>query len=344
MSKNSKKFLVIGLGSMGTRRVKHCLEQKHSVIGYDLRYDRTKKARDELKIQTVENFLDIEKLVELKEIDGIFIDTPPAEHFRYIQYCLDKHINFFVEQPIVHTTTLLELCKNYLNTMNGSAVQQVMQVSANLRHSKMVKKLQELFTSADVSNPLYVFVECAEYLPDWHPYEPYTDYYPSHKDMGGGLDVICDVDWLNYLFGNFQLKNKTVSKKSSLKIDTPDIMQYTFLFDGADYRNGGPLVTIYEDFLQRTPIHTAKFITENEVIYADFIHNNITIDRGKLREISIINLKEEDFTQLCLNSRGWNWIEETYYLETLEFLGRVDKNDTSLKSFKTEIYKLSQIL
>ena len=97
MSKNSKKFLVIGLGSMGTRRVKHCLEQKHSVIGYDLRYDRTKKARDELKIQTVENFLDIEKLVELKEIDGIFIDTPPAEHFRYIQYCLDKHINFFAK-------------------------------------------------------------------------------------------------------------------------------------------------------------------------------------------------------------------------------------------------------
>lgn len=339
-----KNFIVIGLGSMGTRRVKHCLEQKYDVTGYDLRYDRTQRAKDELEIQVVENFLEIENLVQLNRVNGVFIDTPPAEHFRYIQYCIDNHINFFVEQPAVHTRTSLELCKNIVADREVCVDLRpfVMQVSTNLRFSKIVKKLRELFESDNVSQPLYAFVECAEYLPDWHPYEPYTDYYPSNKNMGGGLDVICDVDWLNYLFGNFQLKNKVELKKSSLKIDTPDIMQYTFTFEGSRYN--GLLVTIYEDLLQRTPIHTAKFITENEVIYADFINNNITIDNGKLREIKIINIKEDNFSTLSSNNKKWNWVEESYYLESLEFFNKIDKQDTSLTSFKNELYKLSQIL
>ena len=340
MSENfdkTKAFIVIGLGSMGTRRVKHCLEQKYEVIGYDVRYDRTQKARNELQIQVVENFLELENIIKTRDVSGVFIDVPPAEHFRYMQYCFDKNINFFVEQPAVHTQTLVKLCQNYANELRYRKQSMTIQVSCNLRKSKLVNKLRDMIQKHEVSTPVYAHVECAEYLPDWHPYEPYTDYYPSSKNMGGGLDVICDIDWLSYLFGMFRIVDKREYHKSKLMIDTYDVMHYTLEFAA------GPLVTIYEDFLQRTPEHTVKLVTPNQVIFADFINNTIRINEGEGKD-KLIEIEPVDCSKFSSNDKNWNWVEETYYLETLEFISRVSRKDTSLTSLNNELYKLTQLL
>ena len=50
-------FLIVGLGSMGKRRIRtlHANEEKN-IIGFDIRIDRRKEAEKKYNIQTIDDF------------------------------------------------------------------------------------------------------------------------------------------------------------------------------------------------------------------------------------------------------------------------------------------------
>ena len=48
-----------------------------------------------------------------------------------------------------------------------------------------------------------VEININSYMPDWHPYESYKEYYVGKKELGGGvvLTEIHEIDFINWLFG-----------------------------------------------------------------------------------------------------------------------------------------------
>ena len=86
------KFLVIGLGSMGKRRVRNLitLDQK-DIIGFDPRKDRCVEAEQKYSIKTYQNF---DKAIMTKP-DAIIISTPPDLHSKYAKIAIEKETHFF---------------------------------------------------------------------------------------------------------------------------------------------------------------------------------------------------------------------------------------------------------
>jgi len=337
-------FVVVGLGSMGTRRVQHCLKKGYKIIGYDSRFDRNFDANRKLGIGVFESFIELDKYIKDHQIKGMFICTPPAEHFRYIQYCDTNDISFMIEQPVVHSISQVKLLRQMeVNRRFNNNIS--IHGSQNLRYCQSINFIKDLIDNDKISRILSVIVECSEYLPDWHPWEPYTDYYPSSIEMGGGLDVICDIDWLMYLFGIPFFKRVHHTKSSSLNINTPDIADFLLEFTqwNKQYtRNDSIIVNIHEDFLQHKPVHTAKFITEKECVFLDFIENSVRIYNKDKDET--INLNSDEYSEYGVLSKDWAWAEESYFKDTMVFLDKVERGDTSIESFDDAILKAQRVI
>src|SRR6185312_6285774 len=87
---------VIGLGSMGKRRVRDQISLGNEVVGVDPRADRREQAHDMFGVEAV---CDFEALVRRRP-DAIVISTPPDRHFDYYSLCYDAKVPFFSEMNV----------------------------------------------------------------------------------------------------------------------------------------------------------------------------------------------------------------------------------------------------
>ena len=106
-------FLVIGLGSMGKRRVRNliALGYKDSVAGFDLRKDR----RIEAKKYGIAIFDDFEKAMSAFKPDAFLISTPPNSHMYYAYIAEKNNIHCFIEASVIDAEKILELSNKIKN-------------------------------------------------------------------------------------------------------------------------------------------------------------------------------------------------------------------------------------
>src|SRR5262245_8694171 len=92
-------FLVIGLGSMGKRRVR-CLKALgySSIFGFDRRQDRRDEAS---KLYELATFDDIEKAIDRSQPHAVIISVPPDVHHIYMKIATERRIHFFVEASVL---------------------------------------------------------------------------------------------------------------------------------------------------------------------------------------------------------------------------------------------------
>ena len=153
-------FLVIGLGSMGKRRVRCLKALGHSEIyGFDPRADRTEEA---LKlgiklVQGVEDFLASKKPV-------CIISVPPDVHHEYMQLCFKHGCHFFVEASVC-LDGIEELWAKYKNSSVVAAPSCTLAFHPGIQ---FIFKLLKEDRIGKLSNMVY---HSGQYLPDWHPYE-----------------------------------------------------------------------------------------------------------------------------------------------------------------------------
>ena len=91
-------FLIIGLGSMGKRRIR-CLKAlgfEDHITGFDIREDRRNEARHLHKISVID---DISK-ISFTDFDSLIISVPPDKHAEYIRIAIKNKIPAFVEASV----------------------------------------------------------------------------------------------------------------------------------------------------------------------------------------------------------------------------------------------------
>ena len=88
------KFLIIGLGSMGQRRIR-CLQhlKYFDIYGFDIDRKKTQKVKNKynIKVDT-----DLKKLF-LINFDAIIISTDPKYHMKYAYLAFKKKYHFLLK-------------------------------------------------------------------------------------------------------------------------------------------------------------------------------------------------------------------------------------------------------
>ena len=188
MVNQNSKILVIGLGSMGRRRIRSLQTLGYTdLYGFDLNSERALSAKNEYKILIVN---DIKSL----KFDCLIISTPPDKHLEYMIYAKCNCIPCFVEASVLLEETLIASLADGNNDY--------VYPSCTFLFHPIIKDLHERITSDYYGKVTNFSYHSGQYLPDWHPWEDIKDYYVSKKETGGAREIVpFELTWMIKLFG-----------------------------------------------------------------------------------------------------------------------------------------------
>lgn len=243
------RFLVIGLGSMGKRRIR-CLQSlgHQEIFGFDLREDRREEAYEKYRLRT---FSDIHLALSEVKPTALVISVPPDVHHEYIKTAIENKIHFFVEASVVDTD--MDWVQGKLKETDIIAAP-----SATMLFHPAIKKISEVLKSKRLGKISNIVYHSGQYLPDWHTYEKVSEYYVSNPMTGGAREIVpFEMTWITHLFGfpkkvcaNFR---KTINIEGAEKIDDT----YNILLD-------------YENFLATMTIDVvSRYATRKLLINGD---------------------------------------------------------------------------
>lgn len=210
------RFLVIGLGSMGKRRIRnlHALGYDE-VAGVDPLTERREYSKDKYNIQVYESF---ENAIESFMPSAIVISTPPDLHMHFAFKAYEHGIPAFIEASVVEAEKILELSE--LVTKSKS----VIVPSCTMRYFPGPRKVKELVQSGVIGKVLMINYHSGQYLPNWHPWEPIESYYVSDRETGGCREIVpFELTWLNDIFGAPVPLTCCKGKLTTLGADIDDI-------------------------------------------------------------------------------------------------------------------------
>lgn len=188
-----KKYLVIGLGSMGKRRIRCLLtmgKTKEQIWGLDLRADRREEVERLYGITTFED----ENLINYDQIEAVIVSLPPDKHFIGARIAIDHNKAAFIEASVLYDD--VERIIQYNNR------QVFIAPSYTMAFHPMIKMIKGIINSGQYGHVCNFSYHCGQYLPDWHPWEKVTDYYVGNRITGGAREIVpFELTWIVNLLG-----------------------------------------------------------------------------------------------------------------------------------------------
>jgi predicted dehydrogenase len=218
-------YLVIGLGSMGKRRIRNLKALGVApVAGLDPRADRRAEAAARYGIET---FAGLEQAFhEFKP--GVFvISTPPDLHMHYAYEGLERGISCFIEASVVDADRILELSRRIAGTSL------IMAPSCTMRYYAGPRRIKELLRVGAIGKVLNINYHTGQYLPDWHPWESIESFYVSKRETGGAREIVpFELTWLDDIFGQPQVLACCKTKLTEMPADIDDIYHCLLKYEG----------------------------------------------------------------------------------------------------------------
>jgi predicted dehydrogenase len=187
------RFLIVGLGSMGKRRIR-CLKslKQPEVAGYDQRADRREEAKAKHGITVFDDF---DTAVSRFRPDALIISVPPDVHGRYIREAITRKLHFFVEASVLE-----EGLARAAEDLRGTGL--VAAPSATMVFHPGIRLVDRIVKSGRLGRLSNILLHSGQYLPDWHTYEKVGEYYVSNPATGGGREIVpFELTWFVSLFG-----------------------------------------------------------------------------------------------------------------------------------------------
>lgn len=238
MVKTPLRVVVIGLGSMGSRRLR-CLKAlgEAAVLGVDPRADRRRRAARENGIPTAGTVTP----EVLSLADAVVISTPPYAHTPFIEMALKSGTPCFVEASVM-TSNLPALWSR------AQKQKTLVWPSCTMRYFRGPRLVQELLSKNAAGKPWSFVYHSGQWLPDWHPWEKVTDYYVTRPETGGGREIVpFELAWLTWVFGPVQSVKAQSAAKARFAPGVEDLYQILLEF------KSGVHAMLQVDILARVP-------------------------------------------------------------------------------------------
>lgn len=317
---------VIGLGSMGKRRIRLIKSNfpEVNIVGIDNSDERCKEVEDLFDIKT---FNDSEEFFKDNDCEAVFISTPPLTHSKIINDALKADLNVFTEINLVKDLydENIELANEKNLTLFLSSTQ-LYRKEINFIDSK-ISRLSR------TTNYIY---HIGNYLPDWHPWESYKNFFVGNKKTNGCREILTiELPWIIKTFGRIKQVYVSKNKITHLDVDYPDSF-----FINIIHKNGSNGVLII-DLVSRKAVRNLEIINENCYIQWDGTPDGLEEFNFNSKEMEKINLydeisNEEDYNQTI--------IENAYLEEIKDFFKVLDLNiNHGLYSFEKDKYVIDVI-
>lgn len=310
---------VIGLGSMGKRRIRliHEMYPDYNIFGVDTRQDRINESA---KLLTgggglmCFNFL--EEISE--DVNCAFVCTSPLSHADIISQCLSKGWHVFTELNLVD--------KGYSRNIALSHQKKLkLFLSSTFLYREEIKFIRSRISTNLKWNYIY---HIGQYLPDWHPWENYRDFFIGHKETNGCREIMAiEFPWLVMTFGEVSEIRVLSDRITTLNIDYDD----NYMLQ-VQHKNGNKGVIVVDVV---SPHAERKFeaYTENHYISWDGTPES-------LREYNTENktLEPPELSEKAERQEGYNAfvVENAYKAEIREFFDVVTKDKKPVYDFEKD--------
>lgn len=298
------RVLVIGLGSMGKRRVRNLLANGVSdIVGFDARPDRRDEAGAKYGIRIASSLDE----AWAHQPDAVVISLPPHLHVQAEMDCARRGVPFFVEAGV-----LLDGLDEVISLVRERDV--VAFASCTMRYFPGPRLIRKVVQAESLGRPLFWQYQSGQYLPDWHPWEPIAEFYVSRRDTGGCREIVpFELTWLVDVFGAVAGIRGFRGKLSGLDADIDDVYTADVVHDTGIR---GQLIV---DVVSRVPVRGFRFTGESGSLEWDGIANTVRMGRREWENVPLAPGHAE---------AGYINPEEPYIEEIADFLAAVRRERT----------------
>lgn len=229
------RFGVVGLGSMGKRRVRDLRALGHDVIGFDVRADRNAETRDMFDIETVTDLPALEKA----RPDALVISTPPDQHVSLYERSFAMRRPFFSEASI-----FTPRAEWFAEREAASGVRSY--PSATWQFYPLFETLREHVLGIGLEQVNTVHYQYGGYLPFWHPWERYDEFYAGRSKLTSAARemVAFEAEWLLWVFGPVRAVSAIQERRGRWTTDIDDT--YLILLDFESGVRGSLTVELHQ--------------------------------------------------------------------------------------------------
>ena len=290
------KTLIIGFGSIGRKHA----EILSNLLGRASVYVLTQQ--DEVEFNSIDSFDKINSI----DPDYIVVASATSLHKDHVQklerICKEKVI--LIEKPLFDEKREENLTQNHYL------------VAYNLRFHPLINLLKDKIDQEKIISAKAV---CHSFLPDWRKNIKYQESASASISKGGGvlLDLSHEIDYMQYILGDFSVNYSINKKVSNLEIDTDD-----YLLICGELRKGG-LFNIETSYFSRQTRRKIFIETTSTSIELDIIKSRMKIFTDHKEEIISENeyslqdtyidqheaILSGDFSKSCTLSEGLRTME-----------------------------------
>ena len=215
------KALIVGLGSMGKRRIRLLkgIDPSIEIIGVDT-WDERRAQVEEMGHRTFTSIAD----AAAEKPDVAFVCTAPLSHYAILKELLTYKINSFTELNLVKDgyEELMELAK---------ANDTVLFLSSTMLYRGEINFILDEVKKYE--KPVSYIYHIGKYLPDWHPWESYKNFFVGNKRTNGCREIFgIEMPWLIEAFGKVSDVHSVSNKVTDLEIDFDDRYFVTLTHEG----------------------------------------------------------------------------------------------------------------
>lgn len=312
------KIIVIGLGSMGKRRLRLLSERKDvELFGIDSQESRCEEVKEKFGITC---FKSITEAVEAENIEAAVISTSPLSHASIIKECLTHNLHVFTEINLVQD--------GYEeNIALAKEKDLVLFLSSTFLYRKETQTIIEKVQNSKC--PLNYIYHVGQYLPDWHPWESYNSYFIGNPRTNGCREIMAiDLPWVVSAFGPIKSVSALKSKNTELNITYND--NYLITLEHESGHKGVFAVDV-----------VARKSGRNIEIFGEQLHLSWNGTADSLKVFNIEEKKDEvvSFDDASEHVEGYaTFVTENPYREELNsFLKQIaDRNYTPAWDFEKD--------
>lgn len=282
------KILFTGLGSIGKRHLRLVQDYDNSIEIHAYRSSGT----DETAFPDVIQHTSLTDALATNP-DIAFITNPTSLHVETATACAKAGCHLFIEKPLSHT---LDGVDELMTTVTENEL--LTYVACVLRFHPVLQRISTLLADNTIGDLNSFRIYSGSYLPEWRPEQDYRTSYSADPEMGGGvvMDLIHEIDYSYWLFGDITTVRSWVGQVSSLDIETEDLAE-TIVETEA-----GVIGQIHLDYYRSEPRRTIEISGNSGVIQGDLIDGTVTIDTNGKRDTEHYDIDRDELYKRQLDS------------------------------------------
>ncbi len=261
-------LLIVGSGSIGKRHARNLASLGCRISCVDPREERRKELAAETPV--IGSYPTIEDALSIGGLDGVVVGSPTAFHPAQTISALEAGLPVLLEKPVAKTAAEAHAMRE-AERRTGVPVL----LGYTWRWWPPLARVRALLGESAVGTLRHVQFHMSAHLADWHPWEPYQEFFMASAAQGGGalLDESHWIDLMIWLFGMPAELSGRVEKISDLNIETDDNVDALAVYPD------GLRVSLHLDLYGRPHEKYIRFIGERGTLLWSADPNRLAIGR-----------------------------------------------------------------